>query len=153
MPDVSALAEEAVARLQAIMNRWPRPLAGQGVRADAVRAGLAPLVPVAEMALRLPLGYGKGYLPGLGFLTSSSKVTVADQEIARAILNDAKSLVYVGEQPLTREYYGKIKERAYKLLALATDLDVTSVMLRKIGAAATAAWDPWVSLAVVRTGA
>ena len=150
MTDTVALAEAALERLRSIMARWPRPGAGQGVRADATRAGLAPLGPIAEMVLTLPVGYGKGYYPGVGYLSGSSRITDADLKLARAVEQDLNVILPAAEaRPLTRQLYGQIKKRAYQLLGLAVDLDVTQGNLAKLGTAPGAAWDRWVSLAKV----
>ena len=152
MPDVNATADAAVTRLQAIMNRWPRPADGQGVRADAVAAGLRPLAPLAAMVLKLPVGYGKGYYEGVGYLSGSPRITPADLDTARAVLKDLAALPVAEALPLGRVLYGTMKAHAYKLLALAADLDVTGANLARVGTAAAAAWDPFISLAVVAVG-
>lgn len=150
MPDPTLLAEAALERLRQIMARWPRPRAGQAVRADAVRAGLAPLEPLALMVLTLPVGYGKGYYQGAGYLSGSPRITRADHDLANAVMRDLNVvLLAANERPLTRGLYGKIKEHAYKLLGLATDLDVTQGNLQKLGAAPGDAWDRWTSMAKV----
>ena len=150
MPEAKETAEMALRRVQAIMRRWPRPEAGQAVVAAAVAAGLVPLATLAEMVLKLPKGYGKGYYEGAGYLSGSSTVTAADHDLCTALLNDRDTLRAAGEgETITRALYGMIKDRAYKLLGLATDLDVTAVRLAKIGVAASSAWDSWAALAVV----
>ena len=155
MPDVTVLAEAALERIQRLMARWPRPAAGQGVRADAVLAGLAPLAPLAAMVLKLPEGYSKGYYQGAGYLSGTSRITTADYKVARAVEQDVNVILpAAGERPLTRQLYNQIKEHAYKLLGLATDLDVTQGQLSKVGTSAHAAWDRWVSMPpVVNVGA
>jgi hypothetical protein len=150
MAGVNETAELVLQRLRQIMNRWPRPGDGQGVKVAAVIDGLRPLTPLAEMVLRLPVGYAKGYYQGAGYLSGSYQLTEADRAVAHAVLNDAKvDLPPAAGQALTRTGYAKIKERAYRLLLLAADLDTTVGQLAKVGTASTAAWDTWISLAPV----
>jgi hypothetical protein len=153
MPEAKDTGDAALERLRQIMARWPKPSDGQGVMPQALLDGMKPLVPIAEMVLKLKVGYGKGYYAGAGYLSGSPKVTEADLELARAVLRDVRTDLpdaVKAETLLPRALYAKIKERAYKFLNLATDLDVTAVRLAKVGTAAGAAWDTWVSLAPVR---
>lgn len=150
MPEAKDTAEAALRRVQAIMRRWPRPEAGQAVVAAAVADGLAPLGTLAAMVLKLPVGYGKGYYEGAGYLSGSSKITASDHDLCSSLLNDIDTLRAAGDgATITRSVYALIKDRAYKLLNLATDLDVTAVRLAKVGTAASSAWDSWEALAVV----
>jgi hypothetical protein len=152
MADPTLKVDAALERLRRIMGRWPKPEEGQGVLPVAVRAGLQPLVPLAQMIVKLPLGYGKGYYLGAGYLSGSSKITASDRELATAVLRDVNTDLpdaINADQVLPRPLYAKLKERAYRLLALATDLDVTQGPLAKIGTAASSAWDPWVSRAAL----
>jgi hypothetical protein len=147
MPNPTDTAEAALERLRRILARWPRPAAGQGVRADAVLAGLAPMLPLAEMVLALPVGYSKGFYPGAGYLSGSSRITTDDLKLARSVEQDLNVILpHAGERALTRQLYNAIRTRAYKLLGLATDLDVSQSALSKLGTAPGAAWDTWVSL-------
>jgi hypothetical protein len=54
-----------------------------------------------------------------------------------------------GQKPVHPKRYNRIKEAAYQLLAIATDLDIGVNALQKTGTAATTAWDKMRSMAVV----
>jgi hypothetical protein len=144
--DVNATAQAALDRLARLMAPWPKPGAGQGVKTEAVLTGVTLLRPLAEMLLRLPLGYAKSSYRGAGYLSGSDAVTATDQAIARAVLNDAVDLAATPGTALTRAGYAKVKERAYQLLNIAADLDVGDGELAKVGTALGPAWDRWASL-------
>jgi len=147
--DPNAQAEAALQRLVAFRNAWPRPADGSGVRADSLLSVLKYLHPLADMVLKLEVGMPKiGYLGG-GYLTGN-KVTNNDHIIAAFIWDEVNGRLPVdGQKPVHPKRYNRIKEAAYQLLAIATDLDIGVNALQKTGTAATTAWDKGRSMAVV----
>ena len=152
MPDVNTAADAALALVQKVMALWPKPGAGQGVKADAVLAGMKPIAALAEMTLQLPTGTSKGQYSGAGYLSGSPTLTEADLALAHTVLQDRDVILpAAGSKALTRELYAQIKGRAYKMLALATDMDISefAAAVSKIGTVTGPAWDS----AVVNVGA
>ena len=154
MPDVNTAADAALDRVQKIMHLWPAPGNNQGVRADAVLAGMKPIAALAEMTLKLPVGYQKGQYEGAGYLSGSPTLSEADIVLAHAVLRDRDAILpaaVASGKPLSRALYAQIKGRAYKMLALASDFDISefAAAVSKVGTVTGPAWDS----AVVNVGA
>ena len=146
MPDVNTAADAALERMQKIMRMWPSPGNNQGVRADAVLAGMKPIAALAEMTLKLPVGYQKGQYEGAGYLSGSPTLSEADIVLAHAVLRDRDAILpaaVASGKPLSRALYAQIKGRAYKMLALASDFDISefAAAVSKVGTVTGPAWD------------
>lgn len=120
------------ARLQKVLgfvNSFPRPAAGQAVRADALLGALRALQPLAQKVAGLKDGSSKrGLLAkvfgpgGQGYLTSPT-VTQDDKATAGRIIYEVQTrLPGLGTQPVHPEIYEQIKVAAHQLLKIGTDL-------------------------------
>lgn len=148
---VEQKAEAAVARLARFVNSFPKPTASQMVRTVAVRKALAPLRPLAVKIAGLSVGTQKGsiagpeYLnevlrlftfyqiaeaiagppqPGTGYLTGP---TITDEDIvtAKFVLGCIDgALPPMKVEALDPVMYATVKSQSYRLLAIATDLEI-----------------------------
>jgi hypothetical protein len=157
---VEQKADAAVARLVKFANSFPRPTGQQLVRTDAMRAALAPLRPLAERVAGLAVGTKKGTIAGPGDLNALMRAFVPLYQIAEAIEGRAQPAtgyltgpVVTNDDIITAQFilaccdatlpqyrqpvldpvmYATTKAQAYRLLMVATDLDIDTTMADQV---------------------
>lgn len=119
---INAAADAAIKQVSEFTASWPRPAAGQGVRADAALKVLRVLEPIAAKIAATPVGTKKGAYGGAGYFTGNT-ITADDHAVAHRILYEVRTrLPSYGTKPLEPWLLSQLHERSQRLLMVATDV-------------------------------
>ena len=126
-----------LAKVASFISRFPKPIGGRGVRADAVLAALREMMPLARKVASLSDGSQKRGLVsrmfgpgGQGTLTGST-VTASDKTTANRIIYEVETrLPSLGSGAIDSTLYSQIQTTAHQLLKIGHDMgdDVSAVI-------------------------